>query len=127
MSKQQFLAENQLEGEIYAGLILGKNGVPDYHLFLRPEKPEKTLSWADAMAWAKSIGYELPTRRDARLLTINCYDSFDVDKWYWTSTHDAHDDGYAWMQVFDNCTQYTTRQSDTGSARAVRRVYLEKT
>ena len=36
MSKQQFMAENLQEGEIYAGLILGKDGAADYHLFLQP-------------------------------------------------------------------------------------------
>lgn len=115
------MEENLQPGEIYAGLILGKNGTPDYHLFLRPEKPEKTLSWADAMEWAKSIGYELPTRQDQSLLFANCQSEFE-NAWYWSSEQHAHDDDYAWLQNFDHGYQSGSRKSYTDRARAVRRV-----
>ena len=32
-SLEQFIKQNLRPGEIYAGLILGKNNEPDYHLF----------------------------------------------------------------------------------------------
>ncbi len=125
MSKQQFLAENQLEGETYAGLILGKNSDPDYHLFLRPEKPEKPLSWPAAMEWAKSIGYELPTRQDQSLLFANCQPEFEK-AWYWSCEQYAHSDVYACMQDFKYGGQYGNHKSYEYRARAVRRVYLEQ-
>ncbi len=49
MSKQQFLEQNQKDGEIYAGLILGKNGEPDHHVFLIKAQPSQNLNWQDAM------------------------------------------------------------------------------
>src|SRR5262249_5501561 len=50
-------------GERYAGLILGKDGEPGYHLILLPgEVEDKT--WEQAKEWAASVGGELPTRRE---------------------------------------------------------------
>ena len=67
MSKAQFLAENLKDGEIYAGLILGEEGQPDYHLALLPAKPENRLNWSNALAWAASVGGELPLQSVMRL------------------------------------------------------------
>ena len=39
------------EGESYAGLILGKDGEPDYHLVLLPEEASD-VSWPTASEWA---------------------------------------------------------------------------
>lgn len=123
MSKAQFMEENLQPGEIYAGLILGKNGTPDYHLFLRPENPEKTLSWPEAMAWAKSIGYELPTRQDQSLLFANCQPEFE-NAWYWSSEQYSHYNDCAWLQNFYDCYQSGSHKSNMYRARAVRRVPL---
>mgnify|MGYP003344814927 CR=1 FL=1 len=126
MNIKQFLAENLQSGETYAGLIFGKNGERDYHLFLRPEMPEKTnLSWKEAMKWAKSIGYELPTQREASLLAINCRESFDLDDGYWTSTQSANHDGYALMQNFGRAYQNYHDKLDYHRARAIRRIYVD--
>lgn len=123
MNLKQFLAQHLQDGETYAGLVLGQNGEPSYHLFLRPEKPEKTLTWADAMAWAKSIGYELPTRQDQSLLFANCQSEFKK-AWYWSCEQSAHNDAYAWVQDLDSGYQSYGHKSDTNRARAVRRVPL---
>lgn len=57
MSKTQFFADNLKFGEIYAGLVLGQNGAPDYHLILLPGEAER-INWTDANAWAKKAGGE---------------------------------------------------------------------
>lgn len=123
MNLKQFLAQHLQDGETYAGLVLGENGTTDYHLFLRPEKPETELSWSKAMAWAKSIGYELPTRQDQSLLFANCQPEFEKT-WYWSCEQHAHDDDFAWMQGFSYGYQLGNRKSYTNRARAVRRVPL---
>ena len=126
MSKQLFLEQNLQEGEIYAGLILGKNGERDYHLVLLAAKPDKDLNWQAAMVWAKSVGGYVPDRREARLLFINSSDSFDEDTWYWTSTTHADYSDFAWMQHFSDGDQTSYRKSNEYSARAVRRIYIEE-
>lgn len=118
----EFIKSNLQDGEVYAGVILGQNGEKDYHLFLRPEKPEKKLSWDDAMAWAKSIGYELPTRQDQSLLFANCQSEFE-NTWHWSSEQYAHSDDYAWVQYFYHGSQDYNRKSTTSRARAIRRLY----
>lgn len=44
MSKAKFLEENLRTGEVYAGLILGKDGQPDCHVVLLAAKPKKKLN-----------------------------------------------------------------------------------
>lgn len=121
------------QGGIYAGIVAGENGEPDYHLIHASSEHEIfEVDFSSAIEAAKTPfnGFQdwyLPTRRDARLLTINCRDSFDLDDWYWTSTQGAHYDDYAWMQEFTNGTQLSYHKSNTDRARAVRRVYLPVT
>ena len=123
MSKAQFLAENQRTGEIYAGLILGKNGQPDYHLFLLEAKPQTPLNWTDSNKWAASIDGELPNRREQSLLFANCQEHFEKD-WHWSSEQYAHNDDYAWMQFFGNGNQNNGHKSYKYRASAVRRVLI---
>ena len=123
MSKAQFLAENLKTSEIYSGLILGKDGEPDYHLVLLPAKPEKALNWSDAVAWAKSVGGDLPTRSEQALLFANNKEHFE-GAWYWSNTQYAHLTGYAWMQGFTSGSQTSYLKSDEYRARAVRRLLI---
>ncbi|MFZ6727394.1 DUF1566 domain-containing protein [Undibacterium sp. MH2W] len=125
MSKAQFLAENLKPNEIYAGLILGKDGELDYHLALLPSKPNKNMAWSDAMDWAKSVDGDLPTRNEQSLLFANCKEHFD-SAWYWSNTQTAHYTDYAWMQYFDDGFQDILHKSYEYRARAVRRIYLEE-
>jgi len=121
MSKAQFLAERQRPGEIYAGLILGKNGQPDYHLFLLPQKPTTPKNdWDSSMSWAASVGGALPTPSEQSLLHANCKEHFEKD-WYWSSAQIAHFDSYAWVQDFNYGSQDGTHKSYKFRARAVRR------
>ncbi|MFZ6755790.1 DUF1566 domain-containing protein [Undibacterium sp. Ji50W] len=124
MSKAQFLAENLKPGEIYAGLILGKDGQPDYHLALLPAKPDDKLNWEAAKAWAESVGGDLPTRREQSLLFANVKEHFEA-AWYWSNEQYAGIPDYAWMQGFGTGLQFTLSKSCTYRARAVRRLIIE--
>ena len=122
MSKQQWIAENLNPGEEYAGLILGKDGSKDYHLILLPDQAND-VSWADAMAWAKTVGGRLPTRREQSLLFANLKDQFEL-RWYWSGETHASGSGCAWSQSFNYGTQLITRKSLKFRARAVRGVEI---
>jgi hypothetical protein len=110
-------------GEHYAGMILGKDGESSYHLILLPEEKE-SINWQDATDWAKSIGGELPTRREQSLLYANLKEQF-TDNWYWSSVQHAAGSGYAWVQSFGNGGQDGYRKDGSGRARAVRRLVIE--
>ena len=124
MSKAQWMQENLRAGEIYAGLILGKDGKPDHHLFLLEAKPAKLLNWEDAKAWAATVGGELPSRCEQSLLIANLKEQFDPN-WYWSAEQYAANSVCAWMQYFSVGYQYGSRKSDTYRARAVRRLIIE--
>ena len=126
MNKQLFLEQNLKADEIYAGLILGKNGERDYHLVLLAAKPNKKLNWQAALDWAKSVGGYVPDRREARLLFINSSDSFDEDTWYWTSTARVDSSAYAWVEGFSGGGRNLSHKSYEYSVRAVRRIYIEE-
>ena len=118
MSKQQFMAENLQEGEIYAGLILGKDGAADYHLFLQPGAVTG-VKWQSAMDWAKKRGHSLPTRAEQALLFANLKHEFEP-RYYWSSEQAGP--STAWYQYFFNGYQYSYDRSYEGRARAVRRL-----
>lgn len=43
------------------------------------------------------------------------------EDWYWTSTQDADDPGFAWFQCFHDCGQYWNHKSDDRLVCVVRR------
>ncbi|QYG10346.1 DUF1566 domain-containing protein [Janthinobacterium sp. PAMC25594] len=96
----------------------GVDGAPDEHLVLMSGQAEG-VSWDAACAWARSIGGELPSRREQRLLFINLKDEFK-DEWYWSSEQAGPSN--AWIQGFDFGNQHYYRKSYEGRARAVRRL-----
>jgi hypothetical protein len=107
-------------GERYAGLILGKDGEPGYHLILLPgEVEDKT--WEQAKEWAASIDGELPNRREQSLLYANLGEEFK-SAWYWSGTQSESYSDYAWGQNFGNGTQSNHHEGDEFRARAVRRL-----
>ena len=125
MSKQLFLEQNLKEGEMYAGLILGRNGESDYHLVLLAATPAKDLNWQAALDWAKSVGGDLPTRNERSMLLANVSEQFNR-AWHWSNTTYADDSGYAWMHDFSGGGQLYLHKSNECSARAVRRIYIEE-
>jgi hypothetical protein len=122
MSKQQFLKENQRAGETYAGLLLGEEGKPDYHLFILPGEAEN-VTWQKAKEWAKKAGGELPTRLEQRVLFANARKHFKPE-WYWSCEQHASNASNAWGQYFDYGNQYDYLKSYEGRARAVRRLLI---
>lgn len=120
--KAEFLKQHQREGEVYAGLVLGLNGEPDYHLFVPAGDFYGT--WNDAMKWAKDQGYDLPNRREGRILFANAKAAFN-EVYYWLSEQPAGSSGCAWVQNFDDGLQDFDHKSDECRARAVRRLFLQ--
>ena len=118
------------QGGIYAGIIAGEDGAPDYHLIHAAAEHEIFDSnWKNATEAAKAeiecfTDWALPNRRETRLLAINSAESFDKNEWYWTSTQHANLPGYAWVQDFGYGNQDDSHKSDEYRARAVRRVLI---
>lgn len=108
------------EGEAYAGLILGKDGEPDYHLVLLPDDVSD-VSWPTALEWAGDQDADLPTRRELALLFANLRERFDR-VWYWSSEkHDTRPQ-LVWGQNFASGIQTVYGRPFRGHARAVRRI-----
>jgi len=110
-------------GEIYAGLIIDKEGKPSHHLILIPGEAE-SINWEGAKAWAKGNGGELPSRREQALLYANLKDQFKPE-WYWSSQEHESDSGYAWSQDFISGSQGSRHKDYELRARAVRRLVIE--
>lgn len=106
-------------GELYADIILGKNGEPDYHLILMPGAAED-VNWEKAKEWAADGGGDLPTRREQSLLFANLGEEFQAT-WYWSSEQSESYSGYAWSQYFGNGVQDLCREGGEFRARRVRR------
>jgi hypothetical protein len=121
--KAQWLRDNLKKGEVYAGLILGTDGVPDHHLIVIPGEAEK-VTFAEAQKWAKKQGGDLPTRREQRVLFANAKEAFQPD-WYWSGEPYASDASFAWCQSFGNGGQINTRVITQCRARAVRRLIID--
>jgi len=119
----EFVPRGIKEGEQYAGIILGKNGEQNYHLILLSGEIEDA-NWQKSTDWAKSIGGELPTRREQALLYANLKEQFK-DKWYWSCEQHAADPDFAWMQFFGYGNQLDFPKSNDYRARAVRRLIIQ--
>lgn len=111
-------------GEIYAGPVLAPDGSTTHHLVLLPHRPAKKLDWQAAMAWAASVGGELPSQQEQTLLFSNCK-PYLPREWCWSSEEHAEDASYAWGCYFTSGFQNDGHKSFEGSAVAVRRLILE--
>lgn len=111
-------------GERWLGAVVSVDGKKCEHIILLPGEAER-INWKDAMAWAASIGGELPDRTESALLFATMKDEFKPE-WYWTNEERAAVPGYAWMQGFDDGGQDYYRKSDQFRARAVRRLKIFK-
>lgn len=118
---------NLAPGEHYAGLIIGKDGEPSYHLVLLPGQAND-ITWNKAMEWAGQQGGEyvasLPTRREQALLFANLKDEFE-ERTYWSCEAHESDNASAWYQNFTNGSQSITLKGSSLRARAVRRLIIE--
>jgi hypothetical protein len=107
------------DGERYAGLLLDSEGQPSHHLVLLPGEKEN-VNWKDALAWAASIGGDLPSRNEQAILFGNLKSQFQP-KWYWSNQAHETDGSCAWIQDFSYGNQDGIHESYEGRARAVRR------
>ncbi|MES2319968.1 MAG: DUF1566 domain-containing protein [Pseudomonadota bacterium] len=106
------------EGESLGGLVLDDVGHPSHYVIMLPGEVEST-SWDDSMAWAKTAGGRLPTRREQSLLYAHCKAEFKA-AYYWSSEQHADHSGNAWLQYFDDGYQIYNHKTFQGRARAVR-------
>ena len=113
-------------GELYAGIVLNKDGAPRHRLILLPQITDVRLNWDDAMAWAEVVRGTLPTRQESALLYANLKLAFEPT-WYWTGEQYAGYASTAWGQNFDGGNQGLIGKGYKGRVRAVRRVSIEVT
>lgn len=120
MSDHHLVMQALAEGELYAGIILGKNGAADYHLVLLPGQADE-VSWGSARNWALENGGELPTRRELALLYANLREQFERE-WYWSGEPQEPRSQLVWGQNFASGIQTMYGRPFRGRARAVRRL-----
>ena len=118
---------NLAPGEHYAGLVIGKDGEPSYHLVLLPGQGGD-ITWEKAMEWASKQGGDsvasLPTRREQALLYANLKEEFE-ERAYWSCEAHESESGWAWYQTFGNGDQDSDTRYGELRARAVRRLVIE--
>lgn len=109
------------QGERYAGTVLNADGTIKHHLVLMAPRPDCSLNWDDAMAWAQKVGGSLPDHQEQALLFANCKPHLD-DVWHWSFQQHETNASYAWYCNARNGHQYYFHKSAEGAAVAVRRV-----
>lgn len=117
---QQIQLPPLAEGEVYLGGFVNASGDAE-HVILLAAQPDKSLTWPQAMEWAKSVGGDLPNRAETALAFRTCRDQFE-SRWYWTN--EPEDSGWAWCQSFISGRQYSSQQRNEFRARAVRRLSI---
>ena len=110
------------KGEVHAGLIL-KNGKPSHWVIVLSGEAE-SVTYPDAIDWAKKKGGELPTRAEQSLLFANAKEHFQP-RWYWSGEQPAGEQTCAWSQTFDGGDQGWDHVNYYYRARAVRRVPVQ--
>lgn len=109
------------EGEIYAGAIIAPDGT-GHHVILLDGDVSK--DWNESMAWAASIGGDLPDRVEQALLYKHLPDRFKKE-WYWSNTQHSGYSNCAWFQSFGNGHQDDSYKYGKLRARAVRRSVIQ--
>jgi hypothetical protein len=95
-AKNEFLKSLLKPGELYAGILLGKDGEPDQHIIRLPGEAQ-SVDFDEAVKYAKDAGGRLPTRREQPLLFANLSETF-TPNWYWSG--EQRSAGSAWYQDF---------------------------
>lgn len=107
------------EGERYIGAITTADGVTT-QIILLPGSTRNT--WNKSIAWAASIGGDLPSRVEQALLFATAKEEFEPEC-YWSNT--STESGWAWYHLFDDGYQDTIRKSIELRARAVRKLIIQ--
>lgn len=114
---------NEAAGEIYAGILLGKNGEKSRHIIVVATRAE-ALDFAENEEWIKTTGGRLATRREGALVYANAAEDFDKSDWYWLEAH-AERSGCAWFQYFYSGIQRWSIQDVTCFGLSVRSVDID--
>lgn len=111
------------DGETYIGSIGDRTGNMK-HIILLPGDAAPA-PWKEQMAWAKSIGGDLPTRAEFVIAYEQHRDQFQQTA-YWSNTPDTDPgySGWAWYQDFGVGYQDSSQQLYRLRARAVRRLSI---
>lgn len=109
------------EGERYLCGTVNADGTITHSILLPGDND--AASWQEQMAWAKSIGGDLPTRAELVSAYETMPEEFRSD-WYWSNTQHVSVSEYAWFQHFVNGTQYYSYAGIELRARAVRRLTI---
>ncbi|MDQ5880961.1 MAG: hypothetical protein QG616_791 [Pseudomonadota bacterium] len=109
-------------GERYHCGVIDENGAVT-HTVLLPGDADPA-PWEAQIAWAKSIGGDLPNRIEQAMLFASFKDQFKQDA-YWSNQQHASDSGYAWCQSFDGGLQIISLKDNGLRARAVRRLVIQ--
>lgn len=114
-------------GGIYAGIVRGDDGRPDYRLIVA-DTDHAPMKWQAAVDWAKGLDctaghrdFTLPRRKEQAVMFGNVPELFQKE-WYWSCEQYAGDDESAWVQTFYDGTQSLNHEDYESRARAVRRV-----
>jgi len=113
----------QGQGGIYAGIVRGDPGQPDYHLIVATEALGE-LKWQAAMDRAKGIlggGYTLPKCKEQAILFGNVPELFQKEAYWSSEAHESYA-GFAWFQTFHRGYQDYGHKDYGLRARAVRRL-----
>lgn len=118
----------RVAGGIFAGVVRGEEGQPDYYLVVHQEQ-KAPGPWQAAIDWAAGLtadghsGFVLPNRREQAILYGNVPELFEK-AWYWSGVTHASHPSYAWRQYFDDGSQYDFHKDYDSRARAVRRAAI---
>lgn len=113
------------QGGIYAGVMRGRDGAPDYHLIVGPDLA--TAKWVKAGKTAAALDidgrsdFTLPFRKEQALMFANVPDLFEK-ACYWSCEQHASFNVSVWLQYFLDGHQTLYRKDDEFRARAVRRL-----
>lgn len=116
------------KGGLFAGILRGTEGAPDYVLIAGPAL-EGRLDWNDAMAWAARLNvdglfdFTLPSRAELLRLADTVPELFEA-RCYWSGEMHAALGGCAWGQYFDYGVQGLWYKGFKLRARAVRRILI---
>ena len=118
------------QGGIYAGIMRGRDGAPDYHRLVGDAvETLKPIPWDKGMAAVKDMegdghkDYTLPFRAEQALQFANVPELFESE-WYWSCEQHAAYSDFAWMQYFGDGDQGYDLKSVSIRARAVRRLVI---
>jgi hypothetical protein len=112
---------------IYAGVMRGRDGGPDYHLIVGPKLDKTTWDKAKDEAAALVVDgcddFSLPYRAEQALQFANVPELFE-EEWYWSCEQPAEYADDAWIQDFGDGNQVCYLKSNEFRARAVRRLII---